>query len=81
MWWGAEVEQSTNKAAVRSRAVRDHYGDCYYCGGEVLEQEVDLDFRWGGADSTSSREFLLASANSAAKSFLLPLFQRSLTRL
>lgn len=24
------------------------YGDCYYCGGEVLEREVDLDFRWGG---------------------------------
>ena len=28
--------------------MRDHYGDCYYCGGEVLEREVDLDFRWGG---------------------------------
>lgn len=25
------------------------YGDCYYCGGEVLEREVDLDFRWGGS--------------------------------
>lgn len=24
------------------------YGDCYYCGGDVLELEVDLDFRWGG---------------------------------
>ncbi len=28
--------------------MKDHYGDCYYCGGEVLEREVDLDFRWGG---------------------------------
>lgn len=24
------------------------YGDCYYCGGKVLEREVELDFRWGG---------------------------------
>lgn len=28
--------------------MKDHYGDCYYCGGEVLEREVDLDFRWEG---------------------------------
>jgi len=29
--------------------MKDHYGDCYYCGGEVLEREVDLDFRWEGS--------------------------------
>lgn len=28
--------------------MKDHDGDCYYCGGEVLEREVDLDFRWEG---------------------------------
>lgn len=28
--------------------MKDHYGDCYYCGGEVLEREVGLDFRWEG---------------------------------
>ena len=28
--------------------MKDQYGDCYYCGGEVLEREVDLDFRWEG---------------------------------
>ena len=75
------MERSTDKAAVRNKAMRDHYGDCYYCGGEVLEREVDLDFRWGGADSISSREFLSEFASSAAKSFLLPLFRRSLTDL
>ena len=48
MWWRAEAEQSTNKAAVRNKAMKDHYGDCYHCGGEVLEREVDLDFRLGG---------------------------------
>ena len=42
------MERSTDKAAVRNKAMRDHYGDCYYCGGEVLEREVDLDFRWEG---------------------------------
>ena len=24
------------------------YGDCYYCGGEVQEREIDIDFRWKG---------------------------------
>lgn len=24
------------------------YGDCYYCGGEVREREIDLDFRSKG---------------------------------
>ncbi len=28
--------------------MNSQYGDCYYCGGEVLEREVDLEFRWGG---------------------------------
>lgn len=28
--------------------MKDHYEDCYYCGGDVLEREVDVDFRWGG---------------------------------
>jgi YgiT-type zinc finger domain-containing protein len=28
--------------------MKDHCGDCYYCGGEVLEREVDLDSRWEG---------------------------------
>lgn len=28
--------------------MNSQYGDCYYCGGEVLEREVALDFRWGG---------------------------------
>jgi YgiT-type zinc finger domain-containing protein len=28
--------------------MKSNYGDCYYCGGEVLEREMDLDFRWGG---------------------------------
>jgi len=28
--------------------MNSQYGDCYYCGGEVLEREVELDFRWGG---------------------------------
>ncbi len=26
----------------------NQYGDCYYCGGEVLEREIDLDSRWEG---------------------------------
>ena len=65
---------------VRNKAMRDHYGDCYYYEGEVLEREVDLDFCWG-ADSISSREFLSESANSAAKSFLLPVSRKSLTDL
>lgn len=24
------------------------YGDCYYCGGEVQQREIDIDFRWEG---------------------------------
>jgi YgiT-type zinc finger domain-containing protein len=28
--------------------VNGSYGDCYYCGGEVRERELDLDFRWKG---------------------------------
>ncbi len=24
------------------------YGDCYYCGGEVQQREIDIDFRWKG---------------------------------
>lgn len=28
--------------------MNSQHGDCYYCGGEMLEREVDLEFRWGG---------------------------------
>ena len=28
--------------------MNSQYGDCCYCGGEMLEREVDLEFRWGG---------------------------------
>ncbi len=45
---GAEVERPKDEAAGRSQGMKSPYGDCYYCGGEVLEREVDLDFRWGG---------------------------------
>lgn len=24
------------------------YGDCYYCGGEVTEKIIDIDYRWEG---------------------------------
>ena len=24
------------------------YGDCYYCGGQVTEQGITVDFRWKG---------------------------------
>lgn len=25
-----------------------HYGDCYFCGGEVREQVIEIEFRWKG---------------------------------
>ena len=24
------------------------YGDCYFCGGQVVEKIIELDFRWQG---------------------------------
>lgn len=24
------------------------YGDCYFCGGQVVEKVIELDFRWQG---------------------------------
>jgi len=26
--------------------MNQNYGDCYYCGGEVKEKKINLDFRW-----------------------------------
>ena len=25
-----------------------NYGDCYFCGGEVKEQVIEIEFRWKG---------------------------------
>ncbi|MGH9856840.1 MAG: type II toxin-antitoxin system MqsA family antitoxin, partial [Acidobacteriota bacterium] len=37
----AEVDRSTNKGA----QVMNRYADCTYCGGEVIEQTIDYDYR------------------------------------
>lgn len=26
-----------------------NYGDCYFCGGEVKEQVIEIEFRWKGS--------------------------------
>lgn len=28
--------------------MRHDYGDCYFCGGEVVERIIELEFRWKG---------------------------------
>jgi len=28
--------------------IKDVYGDCHYCGGEIEEKKVKVDFWWGG---------------------------------
>ena len=25
-----------------------NYGDCYFCGGEVVERVIEIEFRWKG---------------------------------
>jgi YgiT-type zinc finger domain-containing protein len=25
-----------------------NYGDCYFCGGEVVERVIELEYRWKG---------------------------------
>ena len=28
--------------------MKHNYGDCYFCGGEVTEKIIELEFRWKG---------------------------------
>ncbi len=28
--------------------MKHDYGDCYFCGGEVVEKSIELEFRWEG---------------------------------
>ena len=28
--------------------MRHNYGDCYFCGGEIAEKIIELEFRWKG---------------------------------
>ena len=44
-----------NVGWIRNRATKNevikmshNYGDCYFCGGEVVEKVIELEYRWKG---------------------------------